>query len=171
MTHLFTCGAAQIGPELMDLFHGELLNRRIYPSASASCTDGVCMLQNKSTRLFSKVLQQIWLKEDNRRAAISVLHVMNQLGVVLLCLCWSKSRVCFWAEGDEWPHRWWCLSRCVSRGCGTTVSSAWLVQAAAWSASIIRWQTSTWNTHSGQPPNLSQPHQLRRRRANILKSR
>ncbi len=61
------------------------------------------------------------------------------------------------AERDGWPHRWECLSCCLSLGCWTTMVGVWLVEATARGMSIIRWQTSIWNAHSGQPLTLSQP--------------
>lgn len=58
--------------------------------------------------------------------------------------------------GDGWPHRWECLSCCLSLGCWTTMVGVWLVEAMAEGMSIIWWQTSIWNAHSGQSLTLSQ---------------
>lgn len=72
-------------------------------------------------------------------------------------LCGGKSEDCRVAEGDGWPHRWECMSCCLSLCCWTTMVGVWLVEATAGGMSIIRWQTSMWNAHSGQPLTLSQP--------------
>lgn len=85
---------------------------------------------------------------------------VNQLSVVLAVTAQVKVKT-WWilcgAEEDGWPHRWECLSCCLSLGCWTTMVGLWLVEATAGGMSIIRWQTSIWNAHSGEPVTLSQP--------------